>query len=113
MFKEMKKSALLYVSIWLVSCLVPITSWAVVAIQTEVVSGHIAQKYDDHSVKLDNGKVYHPPQQGLVVDVAVAEAVTLRFVEEAEKNVFFEYAPGLNSLKEIPSASIKKDNNPK
>jgi len=113
MLKEMKKSALLCVSFWLISCFAPVMSWSVVAVQTEVVSGNIAQKYDDHSVKLDNGKIYYPSRNGLVVDVPVGESVTLRIVEETDKKVFFEYAPGLNSLKEIPPAPIRKDSSPK
>lgn len=97
----------------IISCFLPALSSARLVVQTEVVSGNIAQKYDDQSVKLDNGTVYHPSRQGLIVDVPVGEAVTLRIVEEADMKVFFEYALGVNSLNDISPASIRKDNSPK
>jgi hypothetical protein len=102
---KIKKSTLIYLFFVAVSCLVPAMSWAVLAVQTEVASGNIIQKYEDHSVKLDNGIVYHPSRQGLVINVQVGEPVTLRYVvEDPGKNVFIEFAPGLNSLKASPPA---------
>lgn len=95
-------------------CLYPAMSHAALAVQTEVVSGIISQKYDNHAVKLDNGKIYQPSREGLVVTVQAGDPVTLRYVVgDSNKNVFFEFAPGLHSLKNQEPASAKKDNSPK
>jgi hypothetical protein len=89
-------------------------SWAVLVVQTEVVSGNIAQKYEDRSVKLDNEKVYQPSREGVSIDLPVGSPVTLRYVvENSGKNIFFEFAPGLNSLKQLEPVLPKKDNSPK
>lgn len=109
----LKKSVLVYVCFLTISCFIPIMSWAVVAVQTEVVSGIIAQKNENNSIKLDNGKMYFPSRDGLVVDLAVGEPVTLRIVEEAAKNVFFEFAPGLNSLEKLAPAPSRRNDSPK
>lgn len=111
---KINKCGLLYVSFWMIFCFFPAMSWAVLVVQTEVVSGNIVRKYGDHSVKLDNGEIYRPSRKGLVVELPVGEPITLRyFVEEADKNVFFEFAPGLNSLKKPGPVFPKKDNSPK
>jgi hypothetical protein len=82
-------------------------------VQTEVVSGNITHKYENHAVKLDNGKTYQPSREGLSINLPVGEPVTLRIVEETDKNVFFEFAPGLNSLEKIEPGLPKKDSGPK
>jgi len=111
---KIKKSTLIYLFFVAVSCLFPAMSWAVLAVQTEVASGNIVQKYEDHSVKLDNGIVYHPSRQGLVINVQVGEPVTLRYVvEDPDKNVFIEFAPGLHSLNELPPESSRGSTGPK
>lgn len=108
-----KKSVLVYVCLSIISCFIPVMSWAVVAVQTEVVSGNIAQKNNDHSIKLDNGKVYHSSRDGFVVDLAVGEPVTLRIVDKGEKKVFIEFAPGLNSLEKFVPAPSRSSDRPK
>jgi hypothetical protein len=82
-------------------------------VQTAVVSGNITHKFEDSSVKLDNGKVYQPSRQELVLNLSVGEPVTLRYMVEESKNVFFEFAPGLNSLQEIEAVRPEEDNSPK
>jgi len=111
---KIEKSALICLFFLAAFCLYPAMTRAVVAIQTEVVSGNIAQKYENNAVKLDNGEIYQPSRKGLVVNLQIGEAVTLRYyVKNSETNVFFEFAPGLNSLNEQDPASVKKDNSPK
>jgi hypothetical protein len=114
MRNKIKKYALLYICFWVISCLLPVMSWARLAVQTEVVSGNIAQKYEDRSIKLDNGKIYLPSREGLSIDLPVGEPVTLRYVvEDSNKNIFFEFASGLNSLKKLEPELPKKNNGPK
>lgn len=106
---KIKKSVLIYVCFSIISYLLPTISWALLAVQTGVVSGTIAQKYENHAVELDNGKTYQPSREGLSIDLPVGEPVTLRIVEEMDKNIFFEFAPGLNSLKElVPGVSLER-----
>lgn len=113
MYKKTQQSIILTVSLWIISCLVPTMSSAVVVVQTEIVSGNITQKFDDHSVKLDNGTVYYPSRMGLMVDLPIGEPVTLRIVEETDRAVFLEYAAGTNSLQDLSPMLPKKDNSPK
>lgn len=108
-----KKSVLIYTCFLVLSCLLPAMSWGRLAVQTDVVSGNITHKYENHAVKLDNGKTYQPSREGLSIDLPVGGPVTLRIVEETDKNVFFEFAPGLNSLKKLVPVPLKKDNSPK
>jgi hypothetical protein len=108
-----KKSVLIYACFLIISCLLPTMSWARLVVKTGVVSGNIAQIYGNHAVKLDNGKTYQPSREGLSIDLPVGEPVTLRIVEETDKNIFFEFAPGLNSLKELVPVSPKQDNSQK
>lgn len=96
-------------------CLLPMVCWAALVVETAVVSGKIVQINTDHSVKLDNGIVYQPSRQTLNVDLAVGAPVTLRYMVEGEGGkVFFEYAPGLDSLSPLPryapSAEDKENN---
>lgn len=113
MSNRIKKFALIYVCFWMTSCLLPALSWALLTVQTVVVSGNITHVYDDRSVKLDNGKVYQPSRKELVLNLSVGEPVTLRYMVEESKNVFFEFAPGMNSLKEIKTVRPEEDNSPK
>ena len=108
---KIKYLVLFCVCFSMISCLLPATSWARLVIETEVVSGSITRKYADHSVALDNGKKYQPSRKGLSIDLPVGKTVTLRVVKEAGKNIFFDFAPGLNSLKELPPMP-QKDNSP-
>ena len=86
---------------------------AAVAVQVETVSGVIVARAADQAIRLDNGKTYHPSRQELAPGVAVGQPITLRyFVEGGEKNVYFEYAPGVNSLKEIPPTATQEDSGP-
>ena len=95
-------------------CLLSSTTWAAIAIQTEVVSGMIVKVGSDHSVRLDNGKIYHPSRPELKIDSQAGQPITLRYTAvKGEKNIFFEYAPGLNSLQKKPQPSFRKDNTPK
>ena len=104
-----KKSISIYMFFLTISCLFPAMSWAALAVKTEVVSGKIVQNNADRSVWLDNGNIYHPRREGLAINLKVGEPVTLRYVIEPDnKNVFFEFAPGLNSLKEIPLPPPRK-----
>jgi hypothetical protein len=87
---------------------------AAVAVQVETVSGIIVTKAADRSIRLGNGQTYHPSRQGLAPEVAVGQPITLRYyVEGGERNVYFEYAPGVNSLKELPPARSTQDDGPK
>lgn len=96
-----------YAGLW------PMGSWAAVAMQTERVSGTIVAKGTDQTIRLDNGQTYRPARQELAPEVAVGQPITLRYyVEGGERNVFFEYAPGVNSLKEIPPTATQEDSGP-
>ena len=87
---------------------------AAVAVQAETVSGIIVAKAADQAIRLDNGHSYHPSRQELAPGVAVGQPITLRyFVEGGEKNVYFEYAPGVNSLKKLPPVTAPEDDGPK
>lgn len=98
----MKKNLLAYF-VGLILCLLPCTSRAVLVVKTEIVSGKIVQIYINGSVKLDNGVVYLPSRQGLNVNMRAGEAVTLRYiVETSGEKKFFEFAPGIGSLKPLP-----------
>jgi len=113
MCDKINKSILIAVCFSIISCFLPALSSARVVVQTEVVSGNIAQKYENHAIKLDNGKIYEPARKGLSVDLSVGEPVTLRIVEQADKDIFFEFAPGLNSLKGQKDIHPKENNSPK
>ncbi len=108
-----KKTILFYLFLGAIFSILPVMSWSMLVVQTEVVSGNISNKFADHSIKLDNEKIYRPSRKGLVLDLPVGEPVTLRYMVEDSKNVFFEFAPGLNSLKELEPVHSLKDNIPK
>lgn len=85
-------------------CLLPAVVSAALTVQTAIVSGRIVTHYENNSVKLDNGAVYRPSRKGLKVALRPGEAVTLRYYREQYGGlVFFEYAPGVNSLPALPS----------
>ena len=87
---------------------------AAVAVQVETVSGIIVAKAADRAIRLDNGQTYQPARPDLAPGVAVGQPITLRYyIEGGERNVFFEFAPGLNSLKELPPAKPPEDDGPK
>ncbi len=95
-------------------CLFPALSGAGLTVKTEIVSGNIIRQDADHSVWLDNGKVYSPSRKGLVINQQVNSPVTLRYYTDVEnKNIFFEVAPGLGSLQELTPNPTTKDNKPK
>ncbi|MFH0781162.1 MAG: hypothetical protein V2B20_04295 [Pseudomonadota bacterium] len=111
---RIKNSTLKHLLFWVFLCFMPSMSWASLAVNTTVVSGNIVQHNVDHSVRLDDGKTYFPSRIGLVVNLPAGEAVTLRyFIEGEDKNFFFEYALGLNSLQEIQTPSSKNATNKK
>ena len=83
MRNKIKKYARLYICFWVISCLLPVMSWARLAVQTEVVSGNIAQKYEDRSIKLDNGKIYLPSREGLSIDLPIGELNLRRVIAPA------------------------------
>ena len=86
---------------------------AAVAVQAQTVSGIIVARAADQAIRLDNGQTYHPSRQELAPKVAVGQPITLRYyVEGGERTVFFEYAPGVNSLKEIPPTATQEDSGP-
>ena len=100
---------MIYLFFWAISCLFPAMSWSAVAVKTEVVSGKIVQNNADRSVWLDNGNIYYPGHKELNINLKVGEPVTLRYVTEpGNKNVFFDFAPGLNSIQEIPLPTPRK-----
>jgi|GEM_PF-592167 len=110
MCDRIKKSTLNFLFLWALLCLLPVMSWATLVVHTQVVSGKIVRQYADHSVRLDNGKIYYPSRTGLVIRLPEGKDVTLRyFVETENKNFFFEYAPDLNSLQEIHSPNPEQD----
>jgi hypothetical protein len=89
-------------------CCIPNISGAAVSIHTEIAWGHITQIYANHSVALDDGKIYYPSRGNLIVNIPVGGEVTLGYVVKEGKNIFFEYAPGLNSLQNSAPASAAK-----
>ncbi|MDR3631395.1 MAG: hypothetical protein P4L42_13785 [Desulfocapsaceae bacterium] len=93
-----------------VLCLIPLLSRAAIMIQTAVISGNISAINTDSSVRLDNGKTYFPSRNDLRINLPAGAAVTLRYyVEGEEKNVYFQYAPGQNSLNEnTPEPPVNK-----
>jgi hypothetical protein len=88
MLDTIKKTILLSICFSIISYFLPAMSSARLVVQTKVVSGNITHKYENHAVKLDNGKIYKPSREGLSIDLPVGEPVTLRIVEEADKIVF-------------------------
>jgi len=112
MDSAIKKSTTLRLLFWgMLFSLLPVMSWAAIAVQTHAASGNIIQIEENGAIKLDNSKLYHPSRKGLVNDLQVNQSITLRYVvENGEKNVFFEYAPGLNSLEEGASVPSRTGN---
>ena len=109
---SMKKIILGYICFLVLFCFLPIMSWARLSVQADVVSATIAEIYEDNSVKLDNGKIYYPSRDGLAVDLPVGAPVTLRIVKEVDKDVFFEFLSGFNSLKKLDTPPSKRDTRP-
>lgn len=107
---KIKKSTLTSLILAIFLWLLPAMSWAALMVTQEVVSGHIVEINADHSVRLDDGNTYYPSREGLVINLQRGEPVTLRYyVEGKTKNVFFEYAGGLNSLKQNPAETSQKE----
>lgn len=105
----MKKILLKYLACFIL-CLLPCVSGAVLVAQTELVSGKIVQINDDSSVSLDNGSIYRPSREGLKVELRPGETVTLRYlIETSGEKVFFEYAPGMDSLTPLAPYSPKSE----
>ena len=105
---RIKKSILQLLFFWVLLGLLPAMSQAALVLQTKVVSGNIVQHNTDQSVRLDDGKLYYPSRSGLIINLPTGKDVTLRyFIEGENKNFFFEYAPGLNSLQEIKPPPLK------
>ena len=91
----------------------PAMIWAAVAIETAIISGNVVQVEASHALHLDNGQTYYPSRKGLAPGVQVGQPVTLRYyVEGGEKNVFFEHAPGADSLKKTRPTSSRKNSGP-
>lgn len=94
--------------------LFPFQSNADLIVREEVASGNIVQKNDDRSIKLDDGNLYYPSRKGLAVNLAAGEPVTLKYyVEVGKKNIFYEYAPGLKSLRKNVMETEPTDRSPK
>jgi len=109
MWHKIKELTIIHLFFLAIFCFLPAMSWAAVAIKTEVISGNLVQNNTDHSVRLDDGNLYFPSREGLIIDVQIGKPVTLRYiVETGNKKVFFEYAPGLNSLTEIALPAPRK-----
>ena len=105
-----RKYTLRYLLLGICICIIPTITWATASIQAEVVSGYITQINSDRSVKLDNGNVYYPSRASLNIDIPVGGAVTLKYVaKDGNLNIFFEYAPRLDSLQNsTPNSSGNK-----
>ncbi|OKY76715.1 MAG: hypothetical protein BM485_01190 [Desulfobulbaceae bacterium DB1] len=109
MLGRITKSVVVSLLLWVAFCLQASMSWSALALQSEIVSGNIVEKYEDHSLKLDNGVIYKPSREGLNVDVQIGEPVTLRYIaEDSDNNVFFEFAPGMNSLVKLPPPTLRE-----
>ena len=94
--------------------LFPAEGRAAVAVQIETISGTIVAKTADQTIRLANGQTYHPSRQELAPEVAIGQPITLRYyVEGGERNVFFEFAPGVNSLEESPPITPQEGKGPK
>lgn len=114
MHTQNKKSGVILLFFGLLFCLIPAMSLAAVAIDTKVVSGTITNKDADNAITLDDGIIYTPSRQGLVIDVQVGQPISLKYTIEAEgKHVFFDYAPGLSAIQAIHPAPLKKVTEPK
>jgi len=106
-----RTSFIFLVSLWILFCMFPAANMAAVAVQSEIASGHVVKVSQDYSIEIDNGKVYHPSREELKINVAVGDPVSLKYVvQDADKNVYFEYAPGLNTLKNSPEPAPLKNN---
>lgn len=87
------------------------SSWAAMGVRTELVSGTI-KKINNESVTLNDKKTYYALPVDLLSDLTEGQSVTLRYAEDAEGRMeFFEYALGINSLKDIPINRPKIDRN--
>jgi hypothetical protein len=113
MHNKIKKSIIRGLALGVMFCLLPALSWATLAVQTNIASGHITHKYSNNDVKLDDGKTYRPSRAGLNIDLSVGEPVTLRYMVEESKNIYFEFVAGLNSLKELVPELPLTDDSPK
>ncbi|MFZ5774051.1 MAG: hypothetical protein ACOY3Z_01005 [Thermodesulfobacteriota bacterium] len=95
--KTTKKSIILACLLFLVQ--LPCLATAVLNVQSELISGRIMAFTDDKAVKLDNGVLYRPSRQGVRIQLQPGDVVTLRYYTESTgQKVYFEYAPGANSL---------------
>ena len=107
-------STLISLVFLLIFGLYPSRSEGALLVQAHIVSGRIIHKYKDHAVRLDNGKLYQPSREGLIVNARVGSPVTLGYViEDGNKNVFFEYARGLHSLQQSQAKRIRNNNIPR
>ncbi len=93
-------------------CLNSSKSYAAMAVEAELVSGKIVQIYETNAIKLDNGKIYQPSREDLNVNVNINEPITLRvIVTNTDEYLFFDYAPGMNSLQMLQAPEKKSKNN--
>ena len=112
--ETIKNSVFVLICFWMLSCLSPAVGWAALAVKSDVVSGNVVRINEDHSIVINNEKTYHPSRKSIEIDVAVGQPISLRYiVEEGDRYVFFEYAPGLNTLKNIPAPTPTKGNEQK
>ncbi|MBV5327236.1 MAG: hypothetical protein JZU65_06280 [Chlorobium sp.] len=112
MHNRVKKIFMPFLFLGLISVLFPVTTMAGLEMQIDTVSGKITHKYPNHSLQLDNGKTYYASREGLVVNLSLGEAVTLRYMIEDSKSIFFEFAPGFNSLQKLNPEPTQEDNSP-
>lgn len=114
MCEQLKKTCQTIFISGILFCFLCGINWAAVAIQTEVVSGTIIKIAPDDSLHLDNGKIYHPSRAGMKIKSQTGQPITLRYtVEGLGKNIYFEYAPGLNSLPKKAQPSLRNNSDPK
>lgn len=108
MLGYIKKTTLFCLFFLVAICSFSTNSHAVVAVQTDVASGRIVEKYDNNAVKLDDGNVYYPSRKDLAIDLQVGAPVTLRYVvQDSDKYVFFTFSPGFNSLEKLKPVDPK------
>lgn len=107
-------STLMSLVFLLIFGLSPTRSEGALLVQTHIVSGRIIHKYKDNAVRLDNGKLYQPSRQDLIVKARVGSPVTLGYIiEDGNKNFFFQCANGLDSLQQSQPRRIRKNNIPR
>lgn len=108
-----EKNILTQFTIGFLLLFLPTIAWTALSVHSKVVSGIIIRKDTNQVIELDNGKVYYPSRTSLAVELPVNSPVTLRYYTENEnKNVYFEFRSGLNTLPALQPLPATKNKTP-